>query len=135
MLGIKDVILESALKFWERKRCLGNLGCQIYMTVLLPISKLSPDMKFSQNHFLRRLKKLRLLILKKKIILLSFSSIRSFLYSDLWGFVRLCILYCSLGHWVVVLTTIASIRARNRERNEEKCYFKGKISMDSLAFL
>lgn len=36
--------------------------------------------------------------IEKKIILLSFSSIRSFLYSDLWGFVRLCILYCSLGH-------------------------------------
>lgn len=51
MLGIKVVILESALKFLnknnQKKNHLGNSGCQIQMTVILPISKLSPAIKSS----------------------------------------------------------------------------------------
>lgn len=51
MLGIKGVVLESALKFLnknnQKKNHPGNSGCQIQMTVIHAIPKLSPAIKFS----------------------------------------------------------------------------------------
>lgn len=102
MLGVKGVVLESARKFLNKKNKknhLGNSGCQIQMTVILPISKLFPSIKFSLfpwNRLLTRLKKQKLLILKKFHITFRFQ------YDKEWFdfcFVGLCILYCSLDHW------------------------------------
>lgn len=104
MLGIKGVVLGSALKFlnknnkkkssWEFRLSNSNDSHTCHPQIISSYKVLS---LFPWNHLLRRSKSYWYL---RNFTLLSFSSMTwSDLYSALWDFVRHCTLYHSLDHW------------------------------------
>lgn len=108
MLGIKGVVLESALEFlnknnqktlsWEFRLSNSNDSHTSHLQIISRYKVPSLFLKWFPSEESRSWSYWYL----RNFTLLSFSSmIWSYLYSTLWGFVRHCILYCSLGHWEV----------------------------------
>ena len=142
MLGIKGVVLESALKFL-------NNNNQKTLSWEFRLSN-SNDSHTSQLQIISRYKVLSLFMKSfpsedsrswgywywRYFTSLSFSSMMwSYLYSTWWGFVRHCILYCTLGHWEVQHSSCHCCHKDKKKRNREKKITEEKINMDAFGLL